>query len=264
MFDEYLKRWALEPDGEAIVTPFSRLLPVRQHGMPAMLKIASEAEEARGSVLLTWWDGEGAARVLAHDGDALLLERAMGPRSLSRLARSGGDDEATQILCRAIARLHAVRKPPPRDLIPLEAWFADLWPFADKEGGIWAHSAAVARELLAAPEDVVVLHGDIHHDNVLDFGPRGWLAIDPKRLIGERGFDYANIFCNPDCATASMAERFGRRVNIVVEESGVRRSRLVQWILAWAGLSAAWFVGDNQPADTDIAVAKLCLAVLDR
>jgi streptomycin 6-kinase len=264
MFDEYLNRWALEPDGEPIVTPFSRLLPVRQRGTPAMLKIANEPEEKLGRVLLTWWDGEGAARVLAHDGDALLLERATGPQSLSHFARSGRDDEATRILCGAIAKLHAVRKPPPRDLIPLEAWFADLWPFAAKEGGIWDRSAAVARALLAKPEDVVVLHGDIHHDNVLDFGPRGWLAINPKRLIGERGFDYANIFCNPDCATATARKRFERRLDIAVEESGIRRTRLVKWILAWTGLSAAWFIGDDQPADTDLAVAELCATILDR
>src|SRR5688572_27241872 len=190
MFDEYLARWALTPDGDPIATPFSRLLPVRQQGAPAMLKIALEAEEKLGGRLMVWWDGQGAARVLAHDGDALLLERAMGYDSLSHFARHGRDDEASRILCGAIAKLHAVKKSPPADLIPLATWFADLWPFAAKHGGIWTHSAEVARELLAAPQDVVVLHGDIHHDNVLDFGSRGWLAIDPKRLIGERGFDY--------------------------------------------------------------------------
>ena len=65
-----------------------------------------------------------------------------------------------------------------------------------------------------------VLHGDIHHDNILDFGKRGWLAIDPKRLQGERGFDYANLFCNPDLADpsrpiAASPGRFARRLEIV-------------------------------------------------
>ena len=68
MFDEYLARWALTPDGDPIVTPFSRLLPVRRHGAPAMLKIALEAEEKLGSRLMVWWDGQGAARVLAQVG----------------------------------------------------------------------------------------------------------------------------------------------------------------------------------------------------
>jgi streptomycin 6-kinase len=268
MFDEYLARWALMPDGDPIVTPFSRLLPVRQRGAPAILKIALAAEEKLGGRLMVWWGGQGAARVLAQDDEALLLERATGFHSLSHFARHGHDDEATRILCAAIARLHAVKKPQPTDLIPLETWFADLWPAAEKHGGILTRCADAANELLAAPRDIVMLHGDIHHDNVLDFGVRGWLAIDPKGLIGERGFDYANIFCNPDYATATAPERLVRRVTIVTEESGIERTRLLKWILAWAGLSAAWFMNDNLPADDnlradiDFEVARLVDAQL--
>ena len=198
MFSAHLSRWDLTPDGDPIVTHSSRLLPVRRRGVPAMLKLPMEAEEKRGGLLMPWWDGEGAARVLAQDSDALLLERAMGDRSLAAFARTGRDDEATRILCAAIATLHAHDAAPPPDLVALTPWFRDLWPAAEKHGGILARSADTARELLAHPQDVVVLHGDIHHDNVLDFGDRGWLAIDPKGLIGERGFDYANLFCNPE------------------------------------------------------------------
>jgi type IV secretion system protein VirD4 len=41
--------------------------------------------------------------------------------------------------------------------------------------------------LLAEPRDVGVLHGDLHHDNVLDFGARGWLAIDPNDIVETYG-----------------------------------------------------------------------------
>lgn len=183
------------------------------------------------------------------------------PRAPTRSLISRETD-VTRILCGAIARLHVVKKPPPPDLIPLATWFADLWPFAARHGGLWTRAAEVAQELLGAPQDVVVLHGDIHHDNVLDFGARGWLAIDPKRVIGERGFDYANIFCNPDYATATASERFQCRLNVVVEESALERTRLLKWILAWTGLSAAWFMNDNLPADTDFGVAQLATAEL--
>jgi streptomycin 6-kinase len=84
-----ISRWELTPDGTAIQTHCSRLLPVRHRGRPAMLKIAFEAEEKAGHVLMRWWDGQGAARVLAHDDQALLLERAEGSRSLGAMARSG-------------------------------------------------------------------------------------------------------------------------------------------------------------------------------
>jgi streptomycin 6-kinase len=197
VFDAYLTRRGLTPDGEPITTHSSRLLPVRHAGVPAMLKIAFEAEERWGATLMVWWKGEGAVRVLAHEGDALLMERALGEASLVGMARNGRDDEASRIICEVAARLHAPRDRPPPALVPLQRWFQELEPAAARHGGILGQAAAIARELLAEPQSVVPLHGDIHHGNILDAGPRGWLAIDPKRLAGDRGFDFANISAIP-------------------------------------------------------------------
>ena len=72
--DIHLARWDLVPDGEPIETPSSLLLAVRHNGVPVMLKIAREEEERRGGALMAWWDGDGAAKVLARHGEALLLE----------------------------------------------------------------------------------------------------------------------------------------------------------------------------------------------
>src|SRR5215216_2116620 len=182
-FEPWLGRWRLAPDGEPLVTPTSRLLPVVVDGQPAMLKVATHPEEARGASLMEWWAANGAARVLARDGAEILLERATGPRSLVNMAREA-DDEASRIICDVAARLHAPRSiDPPRELVPLAEWFRDLWPAAERLGGILHVSASVARELLADPREATVLHGDLHHGNVLDFGERGWLVIDPKGLI---------------------------------------------------------------------------------
>jgi streptomycin 6-kinase len=124
----------------------------------------------------------------------------------------------------------------------------------------------MADGLLQAPRDVVVLHGDIHihHRNVLDFDARGWLAIDPKRVVGERGFDYANLFCNPELETVRAPGRLARQLDVVAEAAGLERERLLQWIMAYAGLSAAWFLedGDAESAKGDLAVAGLALREL--
>jgi streptomycin 6-kinase len=213
---------------------------------------------------MCWWDGDGAARVLAQDGAALLLERATGERSLVAMAGDGRDDEASRILCAVAARLHAPRGGPPPELIPLPRWFGALEPAAAREGGILRRAAATARELLAAPQEVVVLHGDIHHVNVLDFGPRGWLAIDPKRLVGERYFDYANLFCNPDLAIATAPGRLARQASVVAAAAGLERARLLRWILAWAGLSAAWYLEDGETPELALAVAQLAASELGR
>jgi streptomycin 6-kinase len=267
MFTEYIVKWDLKQDGEPIRTHSSRLLPVRHHGVPAMLKVAQEPEEKFGARLMVWWDGEGAARVLAHDADALLLERAQSSHALADMARTGNsdaDDRAIDILCATAARLHRPRNKPLPDLIGLPRWFESLWPAAQNHGSWLQDSAAVARALLAAPQNPVVLHGDIHHGNVLDFGPRGWLAIDPKGLYGERGFDYANIFCNPDEASALRPGWFERRVERVARLAGLERRRLLEWILAWSGLSAAWILETGETPDIDKEIGKLAAEALER
>ena len=75
LFGSYLTKWNLVPDGASTDTPTSRLLPVRHRGVPAVLEVAMVAEEKTGNALMVAWDGRGAARVLAHDADAVLLER---------------------------------------------------------------------------------------------------------------------------------------------------------------------------------------------
>lgn len=271
MFDPYLSRWNLIPDGVPITTHTSRLLPVRHSSSGAMLRLSFNQEERWGGALMEWWDGDGAARVLARDDNALLLERAEGVRSLAEMARDGRDDEACRILCAVAERLHAPRLTPLPELLPLRELFEELGPAASAHGGILTRCHQTAEALLAAPRDVTVLHGDLHHGNVLDFGHRGWLAIDPKGVVGERGFDFANIFTNPDlddpsCPVATRPGVFASRLQAVAEAARLDRQRLMNWILAWTGLSAAWFFSDGQPqmAAIDLRVAELAAAELDR
>ncbi|MBA4489291.1 aminoglycoside phosphotransferase family protein [Paracoccus sp. S1E-3] len=269
-FSPYLLRWNLIPDGEPLATPTACLLPVRQEGRAAMLKLSSTADQQRGAALMAWWNGEGAARVKAMENGALLMERAEGTRSLGNMSRSGDDDNACRILCATAAKLHRARAQQAPPLVPLTRWFRELEPAAARYGGILGRSAETAGQLLTDPLDCGVLHGDLHHDNVLDFGRHGWLAIDPHGLVGERGFDFANIFTNPDLSdpehpVAADPARFLRRLEVVAEHARLERRRLLQWILAWTGLSAAWFLEDNDPlARIDLSVAELAAAELDR
>ncbi|MBW9115361.1 3'-kinase [Rhizobium cauense] len=266
MFESHIDRWRLTVDGEPFATHSSQLLPVLSDGRPAMLKISSDEAERAGGALMEWWDGIGAARVYAHDSDAVLLERAMGERSLLEMAMNGADDIATHIICGTVAKLHAPRKRPQPQLIPLERWFRELEPAARAYGGVLSDCKVIADKLLADNGDPVVLHGDIHHSNILDFEQHGWLAIDPKGLIGERGFDYANIFANEDLPTISAPGRLQRQLRIVATEAALQPKRLLQWIAAYSGLSAAWFLGDGSTAlaQSPLAVARIALTELQQ
>lgn len=267
MFSLYFEKWSLQPDGEIIVTPSSHLHPVRYRNRQAMLKVAQDPEEKFGRLPMLYWNGQGAAKVYESDGEAVLMERTDSQRNLFHMAMTGSDQDATRIICRTVAELHAPRLTPvPQDLVPLDKWFASLEAAAPAQGGLFARALEAAKGLFADPEPPVVLHGDVHHANILDFGDRGWLAIDPKRVFGDRGYDYANLFCNPELPLVTAPGRLQRHLPIVAEETGLQPRRILNWALAYSGLSAAWFLedGDDFGVESDLTMAEIAIAELDR
>ena len=158
----FLERWALLPDGPPTTTPSSHLIPVRYRDTPAMLKVPRLLEERDGGRLMVWWAGRGAAQVLLHDDDAIVLERALGPRSLTGWASAAGpadDDRATEVLCAAAGELHAAGSgvgpgrrsdqlagQRPEGLVPLDRWFAALLTGVAGHDGFLGLAAATDRK----------------------------------------------------------------------------------------------------------------------
>ena len=261
VFTAALATWGAVPDGPGLETPSSWLLPVRHGAAPAMLKVFKPDSDERGGIdYLKYVDGKGAVRVLASDHASLLMERAAGPQSLETMALGGRDIAAADILAGTITELHARRtRPFPQSLTPLDRRFASL--FARAAGHpLLSLSASVAAPLLAAQRDVLPLHGDLHHDNVLDGGPRGWLAIDPKGLIGERTYDVANLLRNPwpHGELVHDAGRMDRLAKLYAARLNLDPHRVLAWALAHAGLSASWHIDDG----SDAAFSLKCLEIL--
>lgn len=212
---------------------------------------------------MRYWNGIGAAKVLQQEGPALLLERIDNRLPLRDMVHSGQDAAASRIICQVADLLHAPRATsPPDQLLPLETWFAELAPAADKYGGILQDAQLIAHDLLRHQQEISILHGDLHHGNVLDGGPRGWLVIDPKGLWGDRAFDYANIFCNPDKKTALAPGRLAGQIAIVATAARIEPSRLLRWIIAYGGLSAAWSLNAEEDATIALRVAEIAYALL--
>jgi streptomycin 6-kinase len=261
--------WGLTPDGEAFSTSSSDLYPVRFDGRPAMLKVVTHPDERNGAAALAWFAGQGAVEVLAADGDALLMARAEGAMDLADKVACGEDDAATRIICGVVRALHAPRAAaPPADLTPLTRRFRALFRTADAPGADehYVAAAATARRLLAEPLNTVVLHGDIHHENILRDPRSGWAAIDPKGLIGEATYDYANTLENPiahkDVVLAPG--RLRRQAEVIAETAGLELRRLLEFTFAYAALSECWGVEDGNATGYALAVSKIARAELDR
>jgi streptomycin 6-kinase len=256
LIESYLDGWRLEKDGEPFSTASSLLAPVRRDGLPLMVKIATSPEERLGNQFMLYWRGNAVADVLEHDSAAVLVARAEGPRSLTAMAEAGDehDDDATEVLCLTAQRLHADGGPVPTGTIELDAWFSGLFAHADGVGGIYERAAGTARVLLDDSTERVPLHGDLHHGNVLDFGAGGggdgsaldgWLAIDPKGLVGDPAFEYATILCNPTPEVATRPGRFVRQLEVIARCTGISPELLTRWTFAMSGLAAAWIAQDD-------------------
>jgi streptomycin 6-kinase len=168
-----------------------------------------------------------------------------------------------RILCGVGDRLHAPRaRPLPQGLFPLASWFRALAPAAAAHGGVLVVSLKAAEALLADQRDIVVLHGDLHHNNVLDGGERGWLVIDPKGVLGERAYEYATTLCNPDADLALAPGRLARQAGVIARAARLDRERLLRWVLAHAGVSAAWCMADGFDPAAALAIAEIASAEL--
>ena len=208
---------------------------------------------------MAWWNGEGAAPVLAHDASAILMLRAEGSGSLVEMATAGRDREATNIICDTVRRLHEQRCLPPPELPPLRDLFRGLRSASDPR---LVGPAAAAATLLDDPRDTVVLHGDIHHRNILDFGSAGWLAIDPWGYAGERAYDYANILRNPELEQVTAPSRLESHIALISSRAELDPDRFCLWVYAHAGLAAAWEIEDGHDPVRSFAVIDIVEARL--
>ncbi len=126
---------------------------------------------------------------------------------------------------------------------------------------------ALFAELLASSGAPMLLHGDLHHENILAAERAPWLAIDPKGLVGEAEYEVGALIRNPlprllalPDATATLARRF----DILAETLGFDRQRMIAWSYAQAILSAWWTIEDHSHGwEPTIALAERLSPLLE-
>jgi len=267
LVSECAELWSLEVAQPLQGSHISLVLPAtRADGTRAVLKINfPEPESEHEADALEHWTGEGAVLLLAHDPErrALLVEHCEPGAQLWSVADEAQANSigggVVQKLWRPAPVEHRFR------LLADEAerWAEDLprrWerqgrPF---EGELVQAAVGWARELAADQGEPVVLHQDFHGGNVL-LSRRGWLAIDPKPLVGEREFDLASLLRDrrddldrdPDAAA-----RVRRRLDQLSSDLGLDRERMRAWGVVHA---LAWGVGEDQLDLQHVACARWLL-----
>ncbi|WP_426503925.1 aminoglycoside phosphotransferase family protein [Dactylosporangium sp. McL0621] len=229
-------------------------------GEPVVLKLGvpggdSLAEESRA---LAAFGGRGAVRLLRADlgRGALLLERAEpGVR-----ARDVPDAEATAAVAGVMRELHVPQHDTAEPLLPdvlgqVRAFDRHLARFPGDDPlprAFVATAAGLMRELCASAPSRVLLHGDLHHDNVLSAGRAPWLAIDPHGLTGDPGYEIGSWLFNPEPADRDPAllALVPGRLERLAELLGQPLDRLVAWGFVKAVLCDVWTAENWNPGDS--------------
>ncbi|WP_045746713.1 aminoglycoside phosphotransferase family protein [Actinoplanes rectilineatus] len=247
--DELMTEWDLEPAGDLPLSINWVGRVRRADGSGAVLKLAVPGgghlnDEATA---LEFFDGRGAVRVLARDRErnALLLDEAR-PGNQLRDVVPAKDEDATAALITVMRGLH---RPAPDgialpELSDRAAKFTACPPrlprrLVERAGRLWT-------QLCASATERVVLHGDLHHDNVLA-AESGWLAIDPHGVVGDPGYEVGAMLYNPfgSLADDTVLDLVPARIEQLADGLGMPAERVAAWGFVQAVLSEIWTLEDG-------------------
>jgi streptomycin 6-kinase len=218
-----------------------------QGSKPVILKLGLDIDGfKREAAALMAFSGFCVVQVFSENAGLLLLECAVPGVSLkSHFPKN--DDEAINITTNMIKRLHQAPIPSPHAFPHVKDWLTVL----DSDLKIPAQTLQKARELrdqlLKTAEPDVLLHGDLHHDNILQNGD-DWVVIDPKGVIGEPTYEVAAFIRNPmpELLTHENVQKIiHNRITRFAKILELSEHRVIDWCFVQAVLSLVWAIEDG-------------------
>lgn len=236
-----------------------------RHG-PVVLKVSPPHPEVKVEIdaLRHHADPAVVGLIRAEPQISIMMLRRITPGTTLKDAIDAGElDERDAVEVGAsMMQRYWVEPAPKAEFITLDYWFRALYDYRatyPDGGGPIPHghvelAIGQADELLATQRDVVTLHGDLHHYNILRDEVHGWTIIDPKGLVGERGYDIGTWLLNPIGfdRRPDVAEMTRYRLDRFSGLLGIDRRRLWQWAMAHAVLSDCWNVEGVGTADAHL------------
>lgn len=200
---------------------------------------------------LHYFAGQGSVACLdAHsEYNALLLEFIEPGKSLKSLWPAH-DEQAVMITVQVIAALHTKTIADKYHKKTVADWmriFTDMHDTFFKEHSVraqkWAH------ELLATQSDCYFLHGDLHHENILQ-GPQNiWKSIDPHGIVGDLAYEVGAFIRNPFPEIIQYQDSktiIEQRIRLFSAQLSLDVERVLKWSYVQSVLAACWALQDNQ------------------
>ena len=265
----YLKKWNLNNEGPVENLSYNYVLKVTDsEGTPLILKLGVPNFDTRNEMrTLQAYNGNGCAKLLKSDpgNGVILLERLVPGRMLS-------EEKDERLVTETFVKVwKAIRRPVPNDTSTpsLTHWFEGLERYRKNfpHGPIPHEHIQLAEDFLqqvidssAGPE---LLHGDLHHENILYSKQQGWMAIDPKGVAGDPYFDVVSFLVNQLESKKDPKSILKLRVDTISEQLGLDRQRLLKAAVALGTLYACWGIEDQADWETTYQCVKWFIEFLE-
>jgi streptomycin 6-kinase len=269
----YARDWSVVVD-ETFETESSVIAFGSRDNQAVVLKVVKQpGDEWRSGEILEAFDGNGVARVHTWVPGAVLMERLRPGNSLVEMALNGRDEDATDILAGVIQQMSGRESASSPLKLPSACATVQDWGkgfdryIATGNDQIPMDLVEAAHRvylsLCATQREPKLLHGDLQHYNVLFDSSRGWLAIDPKGVIGELEFEIGAVLRNPIERPALSLSRatIERRLEQFTSKLHLDYERALAWGFAQAVLSAIWDIEDGFVVDATHASLRLANAL---
>lgn len=201
----------------------------------------------------TWLQSinKGTVRVLFSDaGKKVFAMQELEPgTTLGNYYGLDHDDDATRIIASLIIDLQKDQK------YANCSSFRDICSFQEQlhilkgriDDCLYDKVISLYLELVGSTEKNCLLHGDLHHDNILKNG-EDWVVIDPHARTGDPAYEVGSMIYNPPWFSERCIDYqkvISRRIDILSEMLPFDRERIIAWCFCKTILSVAWSVEDH-------------------
>jgi streptomycin 6-kinase len=262
---QHVRDWHLTIEN-SFETETSVISFVTRANQNLVLKVIKQlGDEWHAGEVIRAFDGKGVVTVYEHTDGAMLLECLQPGASLSNLVLTGREEEATEILAGIIEKMSP--REAPAKCPTVEDWGTGFKRHLDS-GAIQIPKDLIKSaqrtflDLCSSQGRPRLLHGDLHHYNVLFDLNRGWVAIDPKGVTGELEYEIGAILRNPSEHPDLFLKPaiIERRIDQLSSRLKLDRTRVTAWAFAQAVLSAIWELEDGfelNPSNPALRLARV-------
>lgn len=253
IIEDYKIKWDLTIDGPVDNLSYNYVLNVTQKdGTPAILKIGVPTWDFSNEInTLTIYNGKGIVKLLRfdHKDGIMLLEKISPGNMLFGLPEELAIEQYAEVW----SKLPRISNPAP-SLTQINTWFSAFDRYLMSEyvnkyplKELVLEAKSFVSDFINNKDEIFLLHGDLHHENILFSDLHGWTAIDPKGVMGHLYFDFASFMVNHLPKNEDVKQVLHNRINKISALLQLDKQKLIKASFIMATLSACWAIEDKDP-----------------